>query len=218
MILSIVSLFRNSLSGLMGLNFTNWSAISSSIDSKKGKNQITFEEHLALSSLLFNWADSYDSKDWERLSGILAPVLIIDYTQVSGKSYPSMAADSFVAMMSSPGFLGDPLLKTQHLLGACEWEKIDDGFVIARQQLRAGHLRFEDETHKVEKQRGHSHATNEFYFKKVWIKDLDGGQGGWEWRWAGLKPEVRWNEHDPVHKASLIILICFALATPLPGT
>lgn len=107
-----------------------------------------------------------------------------------------MAAESFVAMMSSPGFLGDPLLKTQHLLGACEWEKVNADFVIARQQLRAGHLRFEDETHKVEKQRGHSHATNEFYFKRVWIKDAEGGQGGWEWRWAGLKPVVRWNEYD----------------------
>ncbi|KFY92186.1 hypothetical protein V500_04273 [Pseudogymnoascus sp. VKM F-4518 (FW-2643)] len=196
MMLSIISIFRNRLSGLMGLNFANGSAISSSIDSKKGKNQITFEEHLALSALLFNWADSYDSKDWERLSRILAPVLLIDYTQVSGESYPAMAAESFVAMMSSPGFLGDPLLKTQHLLGACEWEKVNDDYVIARQQLRAGHLRFEDETHKVEKQRGHSHATNEFYFKKTWIEDVEGGQGRWEWRWAGLKPVVRWNEYD----------------------
>ncbi|KFX92687.1 hypothetical protein V490_05238 [Pseudogymnoascus sp. VKM F-3557] len=196
MILTIVSLLRNSLSGLMGLNFTSGAAISSPIDSKNGKKQITFEEHLALSSLLFNWADSYDSKDWARLSRILAPVLLIDYTQVSGESYPSMAAESFVAMVSSPGFLGDPLLKTQHLLGACEWEKVDDNFVIARQQLRAGHLRFEDETHKVEKQRGHSHATNEFYLRRVWVKDVAGDQEQLEWRWAGLKPEVRWNEYD----------------------
>jgi hypothetical protein len=43
MILTIVSLLRNSLSGLMGLNFTSGAAISSPIDSKKGKKQITFE-------------------------------------------------------------------------------------------------------------------------------------------------------------------------------
>ena len=52
--------------------------------------------------------------------------------------------------------------------------------------------RFEDESHKVETKRGHSHATNEFYFKKVWIEEL----GREEWRWAGLKPEVRWNEYE----------------------
>jgi len=157
-------------------------------------------EYLTLSALLFHWADSYDSKDWERLSRILAPVLLIDYTQVSGESFPAMPAAAFVEMMSSPGFLGDPLLKTQHLLGLCEWDKVNDDFVIARQQLRAGHLRFEDESHKVEKQRGHSHATNEFYFRRIWVREGEGeegsGQGRWEWKWAGLKPEVRWNEFD----------------------
>lgn len=43
MMLSIISLFRNSLSGLMGLSFANGSALGAPIDSKKGKNQITFE-------------------------------------------------------------------------------------------------------------------------------------------------------------------------------
>lgn len=47
MMLNIISLFRNSLSGLKGLNFANDSdkgpAISLPISSKKEKNQITFE-------------------------------------------------------------------------------------------------------------------------------------------------------------------------------
>jgi scytalone dehydratase len=97
-----------------------------------------------------------------------------------------MAAEDYIEMMSAPGFLGDPLLKTQHLLGAVEWTKVSDNYIIGRQQLRAGHLRFTDETHTTEKQRGHSHATNEFYYKKI-----DG-----KWKFAGLKPEVRWNEWD----------------------
>ncbi len=53
-----------------------------------------------------------------------------------------MPAAAFLAMISSPGFLGDPLLKTQHLLGACEYERVSETEVVARQQLRAGHLRF----------------------------------------------------------------------------
>lgn len=97
-----------------------------------------------------------------------------------------MPASEYILMMSDRGFLGDPLLKTQHLLGAVEWEKVSDDYIIGHQQLRAGHLRFTDETHTVEKQRGHSHATNELYYRKV-----DG-----EWKFAGLKPEVRWNEYE----------------------
>ena len=75
------------------------------------------------------------------LSTILAPELKIDYTLVSGKCFPKIPAADFISMISSTGFLGDPLLKTQHLLGACEYERIDEKTIMARQQLRAGHLR-----------------------------------------------------------------------------
>lgn len=102
---------------------------------------LPFPEYQTLSTLLFHWADSYDSKDWARLSKILAPVLNIDYTLVSGQSFPNIDAASFIAMISSAGFLGDPLLKTQHLLGACEYERIGENEIMAKQQLRAGHLR-----------------------------------------------------------------------------
>jgi scytalone dehydratase len=97
-----------------------------------------------------------------------------------------MPADEYIKMMSDPGFLGDPLLKTQHLLGAVQWEKISNDYIIGHHQLRAGHLRFTDETHTVEAKRGHSHATNELYYRKV----------GGVWKFAGLKPEVRWNEYE----------------------
>jgi scytalone dehydratase len=117
---------------------------------------------------------------------VIAPELVIDYTLVSNQKWVSMTAADFIAMISAPGFLGDPLLKTQHLLGACEWEKVSDDYIIGHQQLRAGHLRFTDATHTVEAKRGHSHATNEFYYRKV----------NGVWKFAGLKPEVRWNEYE----------------------
>ena len=48
------------------------------------------------------------------------------------------------------------------------------------------------------KLKGHSHATNEHYYTKV-----DG-----VWKFAGLKPTVRWNEHDfeKVFKGSFVHL------------
>jgi scytalone dehydratase len=95
-----------------------------------------------------------------------------------------MEAEDFIAMISDPGFLGNPLLKTQHLLGSTEWVKVSDTEIIGHYQLRAAHLRCTTPDHKVEEKRGHSHATNEHYYRKV-----DG-----VWKIAGLKPYIRWDE------------------------
>jgi scytalone dehydratase len=97
-----------------------------------------------------------------------------------------MDADEFIVMMSDEGFLGDPLLKTQHLLGASEWVKVSDTEIIGHHQLRAAHLRYAAPDHRVEEKRGHSHATNEHYYVKV-----DG-----VWKFGGLKPYIRWNEYE----------------------
>ena len=97
-----------------------------------------------------------------------------------------MDTEDFIAMVSDPGFLGDPLLKTQHLLGATEWVKVSDTEIIGYHQLRAAHLRYTAPDHKVEEKRGHSHATNTHYYCKV-----DG-----VWKFAGLKPYIHWNEYE----------------------
>ncbi len=97
-----------------------------------------------------------------------------------------MLADDFVKMISDDGFLGDPLVKTQHLLGATEWERVSDAEVIGHHQLRAAHLRYTGPDMQRVDRRGHGHATNEHFYKKV-----DG-----VWKFAGLRPTVRWNEYD----------------------
>ncbi len=97
-----------------------------------------------------------------------------------------MPAEEFVNMISSDGFLGDPLIKTQHLLGATEWKRISETEVIGHHQLRAAHNRFTGPDMQRIDRRGHSHATNEHFYKKV-----DG-----VWKFAGLRPTVRWNEYD----------------------
>lgn len=97
-----------------------------------------------------------------------------------------MSAEDFVSMISDEGFLGDPCVKTQHLLGATEWERVSDTEVIGHHQLRAAHNRFTGPDMQRVDRRGHGHATNEHFYKKV-----DG-----VWKFAGLRPTVRWNEYD----------------------
>lgn len=44
--------------------------------------------------------------------------LQVDYTEVTGHKWDAMPADEFVQMASNPGLVGDPLVDTQHFIGA----------------------------------------------------------------------------------------------------
>lgn len=95
-----------------------------------------------------------------------------------------MPAEKYMALVTHPGFLGDPRIKTQHLLGQTWWEKVSDTEVIGHHQLRAAHQVYTDVDMQEVKLRGHGHATNEHYYRKI-----DG-----VWKFAGLKPDVKFNE------------------------
>lgn len=118
--------------------------------------------------------------------------------------WDSMPAETFVKMVSSDGFLGDPLVKTQHLLGATEWERVSETEVIGHHQLRAAHLRYTGPDMQRVDRRGHSHATNEHFYHKV-----DG-----VWKFAGLRPTVRFNEFDFEKIFKGISFQDFAVAEP----
>ncbi|KAF7117488.1 hypothetical protein CNMCM5793_006470 [Aspergillus hiratsukae] len=153
---------------------------------KKPNLTIEFQDYLALKKVLFDWADSYDAKDWDRLRGIIAPTLTVDYTQIGLRKWNDMSAEDYMAMVTDIDFLGDPTIKTQHLLGESWWERISDTEVIGHHQLRAAHQVYTDSSLQTVKLKGHGHATNEHYYRKV-----DG-----VWKFAGLKPTVRWNEYQ----------------------
>ncbi|GIJ97949.1 centractin-actin-protein of the dynactin complex [Aspergillus viridinutans] len=153
---------------------------------KKPNLNIEFQDYLALKKVLFDWADSYDAKDWDRLRSIIAPTLTVDYTQIGLRKWSDMAAEDYMAMITDIDFLGDPTIKTQHLLGESWWEKISDTEVIGHHQLRAAHQVYTDSSLQTVKLKGHGHATNEHYYRKI-----DG-----VWKFAGLKPTVRWNEYQ----------------------
>jgi scytalone dehydratase len=159
---------------------------------------------------VYEWADSYDSKDWARLRKCIAPTLRIDYRSFLNKLWEEMPADEFVQMASDPHVLGDPTLKTQHFIGGTKWEKVSDDEIIGHHQLRVPHQRYTDESMKEVAVKGHAHSYNLHWYKKV--------NGVWKFAGIihpfplrersptrltlppfpslGLNPDIRWFEYD----------------------
>lgn len=149
-------------------------------------DEITFSDYLGLNAALFEWADSYDSKDWKRLSRCIAPTLRIDYRSFLDKLWPAMPAEEFIAMISDKAVLGNPLLRTQHFVGGSRWEKVSDTEVIGHHQLRVPHQVYTDASLKEVRVKGHAHSYNMHWYRKV-----DG-----VWKFAGLNPDIRWSEYE----------------------
>jgi scytalone dehydratase len=97
-----------------------------------------------------------------------------------------MPAEEYIEMISSPTVLGDPLLKTQHFIGASRWERVSDDLVIGYHQLRVPHQKYTDASMQTVKLKGHAHGTN-----KHWYRRVNG-----VWKFAGLAPIIRWSEYD----------------------
>ncbi|KAJ5580861.1 hypothetical protein N7450_007162 [Penicillium hetheringtonii] len=97
-----------------------------------------------------------------------------------------MSSEDFIAMMSSPGLLGNPLILTQHLIGAASYECISEDEISATYQIRAAHQSYTDSSLEVVAHRGHGHGN-----VKHWYKRVDG-----VWKLAGVRPEMYWVEHE----------------------
>lgn len=145
-------------------------------------------DYLALNAVLFEWADAYDSKDWDRLSRVLAPTLNVDYRSFLDQHWPAMPKSEFLSLISSPSVLGSRSLRTQHFIGASRWVKVADDEVLGYHQLRVPHQKYRSDDCKEGDVlvKGHAHSTNVHWYKKV-----DG-----VWKFAGLAPDIRWTEYD----------------------
>ncbi|KAL1995039.1 hypothetical protein VTN49DRAFT_1226 [Thermomyces lanuginosus] len=147
---------------------------------------IDFKDYLEVSRLSFEWAESYDTKDWDRLRRILTSTVTIDYSEIGLQRWEAMDSEEYVAMVSSPDFLGAETLKTQHFLGQSWYERVSATEVTGHHQIRAAHQAYTGPDLTEVKVKGHCHAVIEHYYRKV-----DG-----VWKLAGLKPIVRWNEYQ----------------------
>jgi scytalone dehydratase len=94
-----------------------------------------------------------------------------------------MSLADFVKMMSNPGptGLGNPDVRTQHLLGAPLYEKHDDGTIDVHWTIRAAH--FQQKTGKTM----HSHAVTTLQYVK---------EGG-VMKISGVIPNVNWELGPP---------------------
>ncbi|KEY72285.1 hypothetical protein S7711_00283 [Stachybotrys chartarum IBT 7711] len=145
------------------------------------------EDVLGCQEALYEWAESYDTKDWDRLANCVAPVLRIDYRAFMNALWEAMPADEFVQMASNPHFLGNKRIKTQHFVGgAVRWIKSSETEIVGRHQMRVAHQKYDDDalTHVAVKGHGHGMAT-------VWYRRVDD-----VWKFAGIEPGIRWSEYD----------------------
>lgn len=109
----------------------------------------------------------------------------IDYAGVNNAKFVDLPADEFITMMKNPLFLGDPNIDSQHMLGVSKWERHSDTEITGHHQSRAAHQRWND-GRKTVAAKGHGHGVVIASYKKV----------DSQWKWAGIKTLVRWNEHE----------------------
>ena len=135
---------------------------------------------------MYEWAESFDTKDWNRLAKCLAPTLYLDYRAVMGKMWECMPAEDFVNLASNEHFLGNERIKTQHLIGAGKWVQTNDGEMLSYNQMRVAHQKYKDNEMNEVLYTGHAHGKATVHFRMI-----DGN-----WRFAGLEPDIRWSEGD----------------------
>ena len=160
-----------------------------------------FSDVLGCQAALYEWAESYDTKDWNRLSRCIAPELRvsiilhlsisskasqIDYRAVTNKLFEHLPAPAFLEMVSSQYFLGNVRIKTQHFVGASKWEQTGVDEMTGFHQMRVAHQKYADDELKEVAVKGHAHGKATIWYKRV--DDV--------WKFAGIEPDIRWGEYD----------------------
>lgn len=103
-----------------------------------------------------------------------------------GMMWEKMPAAEFLGMASSPKFLGNARIKTQHFMGQTKWIQKEAGYIIGYHQMRVAHQKYEDDDLTKVLYKGHAHGKATLHYRQV-----DG-----EWKFAGLEPDIRWSEGD----------------------
>jgi scytalone dehydratase len=104
----------------------------------------------------------------------------VDYSDLTGQVHEDMPAEEFVAMASSPKMFGNPLLRTQHLLGGARLEVVSSNEVTARHQVRSESIQLSEEDSKSVVDISSRRVVVTMTYVKI------NGQ----WRISGMKPKA----------------------------
>ena len=96
-----------------------------------------------------------------------------------------MPSETFVEMMSEK-ILGDPQVKSQHMLGESTFVKHSTSSISARYQVLAVNQRYKDDGSNEVTARSHGHGEMQFFYTC-----LNG-----KWKLSGLKAGTTWFEHQ----------------------
>lgn len=142
-------------------------------------------DYIALRNLAFDWAEAYDTKNWDQLRQCLAPSTFLDFRSLQGARHDDLSPDDFAGIIIS--MIGDKRLKTQHLIGATKLECLDNGSVKVDNQIRVAHQRHETEdlTSAVIN-KGHGYGVTTHWYRKV--------EG--VWKIEGASSNLYWAEYD----------------------
>lgn len=141
-------------------------------------------DYLSIHNVAFEWAESYDTKDWKRLQQILAPSIRLDFRGLGGELHEGLSPDEYVTILRA--LIGDHGLKTQHLLSGSKWERSSDRTVQAWHQMRVAHQRYTDGSLTEVLNKGHGHGTVQHGYRKI-----DG-----IWKLELVVPRLHWSEYD----------------------
>ncbi|MCJ1446843.1 MAG: hypothetical protein MMC23_007350 [Stictis urceolatum] len=145
---------------------------------------ITLSDYIDIRNVAFEWAESYDTKDWERLRACLAPSVRLDFRSLGMALHEKLSPDEYVAILTDT--IGDKRMKTQHFLGGAKWECLSNGTVQVWHQVRVAHQRYTDEDLAVVANKGHAHGATQHWYRKI--------EGAW--KLEGVVPKLGWTEYD----------------------
>lgn len=143
-------------------------------------------DYIEVRNLGFEWAESFDNKDWARLRRCLAPAVRLDLSSLGMPCHDKLSPEEFVAIHSDAKVIGSKRLKTQHFIGVQKLERLSDGVVHVWNQIRVAHQLYVDEGLTKVANKGHAHGVTEHWYRKI--------EG--VWKLEGSKSNLNWSEYD----------------------
>ncbi|PVH83858.1 NTF2-like protein [Cadophora sp. DSE1049] len=147
---------------------------------------LKFADYIAITQLARTLVDGYDRKDRARLLAAFAPHFTTDYRgALKGVSKRQYTPEDFVDECLSPGLLGDPRVRTQHLLGLPYFKSVtEDKIVVEWQQIASHGLRATDSDPEDNNALIEYHVGVRSYLEHEYVK-IDG-----KWKVAYITPSA----------------------------